>query len=86
MAFTRKVPVSVRVDGVDLYQGTGVEEGLIVAFCAYFVFNLAYPPYMKKTLTFLQCTILNITEVGDKALPVLSPEQSIYSSKHASTI
>ncbi|XP_028251818.1 uncharacterized protein LOC114427801 [Parambassis ranga] len=70
MAFARKVPISVRVDGVDLCQGTGVEEGVIAAFCAYFVFNLAYPPYLKKTLTFLQRTILNITEVGDKALPV----------------
>ncbi|XP_028258482.1 uncharacterized protein LOC114433896 [Parambassis ranga] len=70
MASARKVPISVRVDGVDLCQGTGVEEGVIAAFCAYFVFNLAYPPYLKKTLTFLQRTILNITEVGDKALPV----------------
>ena len=70
MAFTRNVLVSVRVDGVDLCQGTGVEEGLIAAFCAYFVFNLAYPPYMKKTLTFLQRTTVNITDVGDKVLPV----------------
>lgn len=57
MAFSWKVPVSVRVDGVDLCRGAGVEEGLIAAFCAYFVFNLAYPPYMKNTLTFLQRTM-----------------------------
>lgn len=70
MAFTRKVPFSVKVDSVDLCQGTGVEDGVMAAFCAYFVFNLAYPTYMKKRLTFLQRTILNITFVGDKALPV----------------
>lgn len=70
MAFTRKVLVLVKVDNVDLCQGIGVEDGVTAAFCAYFVFNLAYPPYMKKTLTFLQRTILNITEVGDKDLPV----------------
>ncbi|XP_051253923.1 sterile alpha motif domain-containing protein 3-like isoform X2 [Dicentrarchus labrax] len=69
IAFTRKVPVSVRVDGVDLCRGAGVEEGVIAAFCAYFVFNLAYPPYMKNTLTFLQRT-MNITVVGEKSLPV----------------
>lgn len=63
-------PISVRVDGVDLCQGTGVEEGVIAVFCIYFVFNLAYPPFLKKTLTFLQHTILNITEGDDKALPV----------------
>lgn len=70
MAFTRKVPVSVKVDGVDLCRGTGVEDGVIAAFCAYFVFDLAYPPSMKNTLTFLQRTILNITLVAEKPLPV----------------
>ncbi|KAI4829437.1 hypothetical protein KUCAC02_023478 [Chaenocephalus aceratus] len=70
MAFTRKVPVLVKLDSVDLCRGAGVEDGVISAFCAYFVFNLAYPPYMKNTLTFLQHTILDITEVGEKPLPV----------------
>ncbi|KAJ4934753.1 hypothetical protein JOQ06_007535 [Pogonophryne albipinna] len=70
MAFTRKVPVLVKLDSVDLCRGAGVEDGVISAFCAYFVFNLAYPPYMKNTLTFLQRTILDITEVGEKPLPV----------------
>lgn len=70
MAFTRKVPFSVKMDSVDLCQGTGVEDGVMAAVCAYFVFNLAYPTYMKKTLTFLQRTILKITFAGDKALPV----------------
>ena len=67
MAFMRKVPVSVRVDGADVCQGRGVEHGVIAAFCAYFVFHLAY---MKKMLTFLQRAVLNITEVGEKDLPV----------------
>ncbi|KAL0970722.1 hypothetical protein UPYG_G00246370 [Umbra pygmaea] len=70
MAFTRNVPVLVKVDGVDLCRGTGVEEGVIAAFCAYFVFDMAYPPYMKNTLSFLQRTLLNITVVGEKPLPV----------------
>ncbi|KAJ4942412.1 hypothetical protein JOQ06_012278 [Pogonophryne albipinna] len=70
MAFTRKVLVLVKLDSVDLCRGAGVEDGVISAFCAYFVFNLAYPPYMKNTLTFLQRTILDITEVGEKPLPV----------------
>ncbi|KAF1387365.1 hypothetical protein PFLUV_G00104680 [Perca fluviatilis] len=70
MAFTRKVPVTVKVDGVDLCRGTGVEDGVIAAFCTYFVFDMAYPPYMKNTLSFLQRTLLNITVVGEKPLPV----------------
>lgn len=70
MTLTRKVPGSVRVDGVDLCQGRGVERRVTAAICAYFVFDLAYPPHMKKTLTFLQRAILNITVVGDTDLPV----------------
>lgn len=70
MVFNRTVPGSVRVDGVELCQGKGVEHGVTAAFCAYFVFDLAYPPYMKKTLTFLQRAVLNITVVSDTDLPV----------------
>ena len=65
MAFTRTVPHSVRVDGVELCKGRGVEHGVTTAFC-----DLAYPPYMKKTLNFLHRAAMNITVVGDKNLPV----------------
>uniref|UniRef100_A0AAV2JIT4 Sterile alpha motif domain-containing protein 3-like n=1 Tax=Knipowitschia caucasica TaxID=637954 RepID=A0AAV2JIT4_KNICA len=67
---TRRVPVSVVVDGTEVCQGTGVEEGIIAAFSSYYVFNLAYPPYLKNTLTFLQRVVLNISEVGEKPLPI----------------
>lgn len=59
MAFTSKFPFTVKVDY--LWRGTGVEDGVIAAFCAYFVFDLAYPPYIKNNLSFLQPTVLNIT-------------------------
>lgn len=70
MAFSKRVQVLVKVDGVEVCRGIGVEEGIIAAFSAYYVFNLAYPPYMKNTLTFLQHAIAKITEVGGKPLPI----------------
>ncbi|RXN32351.1 sterile alpha motif domain-containing 3-like isoform X2 [Labeo rohita] len=63
MAFSKRVQVLVKADGVEVCRGIGVEEGILAAFSAYYVFNLAYPPYMKNTLTFLQHAIAKITEV-----------------------
>ncbi|RXN24635.1 sterile alpha motif domain-containing 3-like isoform X2 [Labeo rohita] len=70
MAFSKRVQVLVKADGVEVCRGIGVEEGILAAFSAYYVFNLAYPPYMKNTLTFLQHAIAKITEVGGKPLPI----------------
>ncbi|KAJ7987111.1 hypothetical protein DPEC_G00335370 [Dallia pectoralis] len=64
MAFSKRLQVIVKVDGVEVCRGTGVEEGTLAAFSAYYVFNLAYPPYMKNTLTFLQHAIAKIIEVS----------------------
>ncbi|CAM4295839.1 unnamed protein product [Leuciscus chuanchicus] len=63
MAFSKRLQVVVKVDGVEVCRGIGVEEGILAAFSAYYVFNLAYPPYMKNTLTFLQHAIAKITEM-----------------------
>ncbi|XP_056602840.1 uncharacterized protein LOC130419862 [Triplophysa dalaica] len=70
MAFSKRLQVIVKVDGVEVCRGIGVEEGTLAAFSAYHVFNLAYPPYMKNTLTFLQHAIAKITEVDGKPLPI----------------
>ncbi|XP_055073995.2 sterile alpha motif domain-containing protein 3-like [Misgurnus anguillicaudatus] len=69
-AFSKRVQVLVKVDRVEVCRGMGVEEGIIAAFSAYYVFNLAYPPCMKNTLTFLQHAIAKIIEVGGKPLPI----------------
>ncbi|KAJ4945626.1 hypothetical protein JOQ06_023307 [Pogonophryne albipinna] len=65
-AFTRRGPSVVKTDGFELCRAS--EEGVIAAFCAYFVFNMAYPPNRKNTLTFVQRCILKISEEGDKPL------------------
>ncbi|RXN13454.1 sterile alpha motif domain-containing 3-like isoform X2 [Labeo rohita] len=70
MAFSKRVQVLVKADGVEVCRGIGVEEGTLAACSAYYVFNFAYPPYMKNTLTFLQHAIAKITEVGGKPLPI----------------
>ncbi|KAM9481599.1 uncharacterized protein Hap1MRO34_009315 [Clarias gariepinus] len=62
MAFSKRVQVLVKADGVEVYRGIGDEEGILAAFSAHYVFNLAYPPDMKNTLTFLQHAIAKITE------------------------
>ncbi|KAL0161460.1 hypothetical protein M9458_045185, partial [Cirrhinus mrigala] len=62
MAFSKRVQVFIKADGVEVCRGIGVEEGILAAFSAYYVFNLAYPPYMKNTLIFLQHAIAKITE------------------------
>ncbi|XP_034053475.1 uncharacterized protein LOC117533687 isoform X3 [Gymnodraco acuticeps] len=67
-AFTRRGPSVVKTDGFELCRASDLEEGVIAAFCAYFVFNMAYPPNRKNTLTFVQRCILKISEEGDKPL------------------
>lgn len=70
MAITRRGFSVVKVDGVDVCQCTGLDEAYITAFSMYFTFNIAYPPHLKNTLTFLQRRIVSIVEEGDKPLPV----------------
>ncbi|KAI9520612.1 hypothetical protein NQZ68_015151 [Dissostichus eleginoides] len=67
-AFKRRGPSVVKTDGFELCRASDLEEGVIAAFCAYFVFNVAYPPNRKNTLTFVQRCILKISEEGDKPL------------------
>ncbi|KAI9518746.1 hypothetical protein NQZ68_034526 [Dissostichus eleginoides] len=57
-AFTGRGPSVVKTDGFELCRASDLEEGVIAAFCAYFVFNMAYPPNRKNTLTFVQRCIL----------------------------
>ncbi|KAF1380303.1 hypothetical protein PFLUV_G00162210 [Perca fluviatilis] len=69
-ALSRQCQSVVNVEGIEVCSRTSVDEAFIAAFCMYFVFNMAYPGYLKKTLTFLQRRIANITGDGDKSLPV----------------
>lgn len=69
-ALFRQCQSVVNVEGIEVCSCTSVDEAFIAAFCMYFVFNMAYPGYLKKTLTFLQRLIANITGDGDKSLPV----------------
>ncbi|XP_046692711.1 uncharacterized protein LOC124377327 [Silurus meridionalis] len=68
---TRRVTAVIRVDGIEICRASGVDEGVLSAFCAYFVFNLTYPPHLKNTLVFLQRYVLKLTVDGDK--PLLTP-------------
>ncbi|XP_052398161.1 uncharacterized protein LOC127945976 [Carassius gibelio] len=67
--FTRRVTAVIKVDGIEICQANGVDEGALAAFCAYFVFNLTYPSHLKYTLVFLQRYVLKLTVDGDKPLP-----------------
>ncbi|KAK1878025.1 Sterile alpha motif domain containing protein 3 [Dissostichus eleginoides] len=67
-AFTSRGPSVVKTDGFELCRASDLEEGVLAAFCAYFVFNMAYPPNRKRTLTFVQRCILKISKEGDKPL------------------
>ncbi|XP_060797947.1 uncharacterized protein LOC132899915 [Neoarius graeffei] len=68
--FTEKrVPVTIKVDGSTFCSAVGVEDGVLSAFCMYFVFSLQYPSHNRNTLIFLQRHILKVTDPADKALP-----------------
>ena len=69
MAIAGRVRCVLKLDGTDVCQCRSLDEAFITAFCMYFVFNIAYPTCLKKTLTFLQLRIANIKEEGDKAIP-----------------
>ncbi|CAL9689754.1 unnamed protein product [Knipowitschia caucasica] len=70
VAMTSAGPSLVKVDGVDVCQCTTFDEAFITAYSMYFVFNIAYPPHLKNTLSFLQRRIVSIVEEGDKTLPI----------------
>lgn len=57
------------MEGSEVCRAVGVEDGVLSGFCAYFVFNLAYPSYNRNTLLFLQRHVLKVTAPGDKPLP-----------------
>ena len=59
----------VKLDEVDVCQCTDLDEAFITPFSLYFVFNVAYPPHLRNTLTFPQRRIVSIEEEGDKTLP-----------------
>lgn len=68
MVFTNKTPTVLRVEGVEVCRGSGIGEGIISAFCSYFVFNIQYPKHLKNTLMFLQRYIAKIVLDGDQPL------------------
>lgn len=74
MAFTNRVPNIVKVDGLELCRSSGIHEGIILAFCAYFVFNIVYPRNLKNTLMFLQRYIAKLTDI-DQPMPLTVTRQ-----------
>ncbi|KAG9264866.1 hypothetical protein AMEX_G21202 [Astyanax mexicanus] len=69
-AISRRSQSVVKVDGVEVCTCAAIDEAFITTFCMYFTFNIAYPPRLRNTMTFLQRCILHIKEEGDKPLPV----------------
>ncbi|XP_076745707.1 sterile alpha motif domain-containing protein 3-like isoform X2 [Maylandia zebra] len=69
-ALSRQCRCVVTVEGVDVCSCCSLDEAYISAFSTFFVFNMTYPAYFKKTLVFLQNCIVNIGDQGDKPLPV----------------
>ncbi|XP_039511778.1 uncharacterized protein LOC120467078 isoform X1 [Pimephales promelas] len=65
----RRIFSTVKMEGSEVCRAVGVEDGVLSAFCANFVFNLAYPSYNRNTLLFLQRHVLKVTAPGDKPLP-----------------
>ncbi|CAL9685462.1 unnamed protein product [Knipowitschia caucasica] len=69
-AFTTRVPIVVKVDSVEVCRCSGVEDGVIAAFCTYFIFNIQYPHCLKNTLNFLQRYIAKMPLEVDQPLPI----------------
>ncbi|XDV12387.1 hypothetical protein PO909_001081, partial [Leuciscus waleckii] len=65
----KRIFSTVKMEGSEVCRAVGVEDGVLSAFCTYFVFNLAYPSYNRNTLLFLQRHVLKVTAPGDKPLP-----------------
>ncbi|XP_018019454.1 sterile alpha motif domain-containing protein 3-like [Hyalella azteca] len=55
-------------DGVVVSQGneicrvSGVREGFVVWIASYYIFNMSYPKFCKKTLSFIQRELLGLNE------------------------
>ncbi|KAK7158624.1 hypothetical protein R3I94_005073 [Phoxinus phoxinus] len=45
----KRVFNTVQMEGSEVCRAVGVEDGVLSAFCTYFVFNLAYPSYNRNT-------------------------------------
>ncbi|KAI7806901.1 hypothetical protein IRJ41_013872 [Triplophysa rosa] len=54
----KRIFSTVKMEGSEICQAVGVEDGVLSAFCAYFVFNLAYSLHNRNTLLFLQRHVL----------------------------
>ncbi|KAG9273319.1 sterile alpha motif domain-containing protein 3-like isoform X1 [Astyanax mexicanus] len=65
----RRNAAVVKMEGLEICRTVSVEDAILAAFCAYFTFNLAYPPHIRNTLTFIQRHVLKVSEAGDKPLP-----------------
>nr|XP_046256445.1 sterile alpha motif domain-containing protein 3-like isoform X2 [Scatophagus argus] len=65
----RRLPVNIKVDGTEFCSAVGVEDGILSAFCMYFVYYLQYPSHNKNTLLFMQRHVLKVTDPADKPLP-----------------
>ncbi|KAF4109766.1 hypothetical protein G5714_009018 [Onychostoma macrolepis] len=75
MALARRAPNILKVDHIEVFRNSGIDEGILSAFCTYFVFNLAYPRHLKNTLMFLQRYIAKIVVDGDQPLPITVTRQ-----------
>ncbi|KAK2907325.1 hypothetical protein Q8A67_006310 [Cirrhinus molitorella] len=68
--FTEKrIFSTVKIEGSEICRAVGVEDGILSAFSAYFVYNIAYPSHSRNTLLFLQRHVLKVSAPGDKPLP-----------------
>ena len=53
---------TISVDGVEVTNCSTLLPAVAVYLASFYVFNLAYPSTLKKTLTFIQKVILNIQD------------------------
>ena len=55
---------STVIDGIDIAHSSTILMAFAVYLSSFYVFNLAYPVVLKKTLTFFQRIILNIQDAS----------------------
>ncbi|XP_038062962.1 uncharacterized protein LOC119733630 [Patiria miniata] len=61
---------AVYAEQQELFEVTGLIDGLLTLLATYFIFDMAYPKGIRNTLTFLQLNVLKMTQGAKPPKPV----------------
>ncbi len=63
---------SVYFDKQLVVKAKRFSEALLLAFCSYFIFDIQFPSFFRKTFVFLSAYVFGLSEKQDKTVQALA--------------